>query len=107
VVLITDDGAAVWACVRQRTPSKRGTGASRGRTGESDAAPRFVWRNAVFRNLGPHLSSDLIRAALPATYAAWIERYGALPPERLRTEVDTRRVRSSNPGYCYKCAGWI
>lgn len=60
----------------------------------------------LFRNLGAGLSSELIRSATEATYAAWIERYGALPEERLRTEVDTRRVRSANPGYCYKMAGW-
>lgn len=52
VVLLTADGDAVWACVYQRTPSARGTGGSRGRSGESDAKPRFIWRNMMFRNLG-------------------------------------------------------
>jgi hypothetical protein len=106
IVLVTECGRAVWACVHQRTPTARGTGASRGRTGNPDARPRFVWRNMLFRNLGAGLSSELIRAATKATYAAWIERYSALPDERLRTEVDTRRIRSTNPGCCYLKAGW-
>jgi hypothetical protein len=60
----------------------------------------------LFRNLGAGLSSDLIADALARTYAEWTNRYGALPPERLRTEVDTRQVQSKNPGYCYIKAGW-
>jgi len=60
----------------------------------------------IFRNLGAGLSSDLIREATAATYALWVWRYGSLPDARLRTEVDTRRVASRNPGYCYQCAGW-
>jgi hypothetical protein len=60
----------------------------------------------VFRNLGAGLSSELIREALSETYRRWCERYGSLPTERLRTEIDTRRVRSANPGYCYLRAGW-
>lgn len=108
LVLVTECGRAVWACVRQRTPTARGTGASRGRRrGATDTRPRFVWRNMLFRNLGAGLSSELIRAATEATYAAWIERYGALPEEWLRTEVDTRRIRSTNPGCCYLKAGWV
>lgn len=107
VVLVTACGRAVWAVVRQRTPGKRGTGASRGRTGTTDAAPRFIWRNMIFRNLGAGLSSDLIISATAATYERWAERYGTLPAERLRTEIDTRRVLSRNPGYCYLCAGWV
>ena len=106
IVLVTECGRAVWACVRQRTPTARGSGASRGRTGVTDERPRYVWRNMLFRNLGAGLSSDLIRAATATTYAAWAERYGSLPEERLRTEVDTRRIRSTNPGCCYLKAGW-
>ncbi len=33
---------------------------------------------------------------------AWAE-WG---PQRLYTYVNPRRVRSSNPGYCFKQAGW-
>jgi len=104
---VTEDGSAVWAVVRQRTPSARGTGGSRGRTGATDPSPRFVWRNMCFRNLVPAtLSSDLILAATALTYEEWPKRYGSLPVEVLRTEIDPARVRSSNPGYCYKQAGY-
>ena len=61
----------------------------------------------LFRNLGTTLSSELIRRALYRTYVEWQHRYGSLPDERLRTEIDTRVVKSRNPGYCYKVAGWI
>lgn len=107
IVLVTGDGSAVWACVRQRTPAARGTGGSRGRAGVADGRPRFVWRNMMFRNLGLELSSELIISATETTYREWVTRYGALPPERLRTEVEIASVKSRNPGYCYKVAGWV
>lgn len=106
IVLVTDDGNAVWACVRQRTPSARGSGASRGRAGVTDAKPRYIFRNMLFRNLGSQRSSDLIRAALTVTHREWIKRYGEWPLERLRTEIAVAQVKSRNPGYCYKMAGW-
>lgn len=106
IVLVSECGRAVWAVVRQRTPTAAGSGASRGRSGETDTRARFVWRNMLFRNLGAGLSSELIREATERTYEEWVRRYGELPEERLRTEVDTRRVRSSNPGFCYIAAGW-
>lgn len=104
---MTDDGMAVWACVRQRTPSARGTGGSRGRVGVADPAPRYIWRNMVFRNLGRELSSSLILSATARTYEEWKIRYGSLPSERLRTEIGISAVKSRNPGYCYKVAGWV
>lgn len=106
VVLVTDCGRAAWAVVRQRTPSARGTGGSRGRTGQPDPAPRFIWRNMMFRNLGAGLSSELIVSATARTYEEWPKRYGALPRERLRTEIGIKRVRSTNPGFCYLKAGY-
>ena len=106
VVLVTACGRAVWACVHQQTPKRRGTGESRGRDGKREDT-RYVWRNNMFRNLGAGLSSALIREAVAVTRAEWVRRYGSLPSERLRTEIDTRRVRSSNPGYCYLMAGWV
>ena len=60
----------------------------------------------LFRNLSNTLSSELILAALEATYREWAKRYGSLPLEVLRTEIDPRKVRSSNPGCCYKKAGF-
>lgn len=106
VVLLHSTGRAVWACVYQATPSAAGTGASRGRTGKSDTRPRYLWRNNLFRNLGAGLSSALIVEAVEATYREWVRLYGALPTERLRTEIDIGAVRSVNPGCCYRKAGW-
>lgn len=106
VVLVSTCGRAVWAVVRQRTPSRRGSGSSRGRTSAADTKPVYVWRNMLFRNLGAGLSSELIRSATEAAYRIWLERYGEMPCERLRTEVDVKKVRSSNPGFCYQSAGW-
>lgn len=71
----------------------------------------FVWRRfvsrageqgvncAIFRNESRHLSSAMILDA---------ERWAAdrWPGERFYTYVDPSRVRSSNPGYCFKRAGW-
>lgn len=108
VVLISDDLAAVWAVVRQRTPRRKGTGSSRGRLGVTDEAPRYVWRNMLFRRMPTcrWSAKELIEGATDATYRFWEERYGALPPERLRTEIAIGKVKSTNPGYCYKVAGW-
>ena len=104
VVLLHPSGA-VWAVVLQKTPAPRGSGSSRGRSGY-EAPTRWVWRNMLFRNLGPELSSGLIVSATAETYLLWADRYSDLPEVRLRTEIDVRKVASPNPGYCYKCAGW-
>jgi hypothetical protein len=106
IVLVSTCGRAVWACVRQKTPMAVGTGTSRGRDGTTDHKASYVWRNIIFRNLGAGLSSDLIRTATEVTFREWQSRYGQLPEERLRTEVDVKAVRSTNPGYCYLMAGW-
>jgi hypothetical protein len=115
VVLVTDCGRAVWAVTLQKGPDAPFSG---WRTRHldlfkpaRDAAPRrehraLLWRNVMFRNLGAGLSSDLIREATARTYEEWIRRYGGLPAERLRTEVEVAAVRSTNPGYCYVMAGW-
>lgn len=79
-------------------------------TADEDAL--FVWRRelyrmdgqdgvncAVFRNEGDVLSSDLI---IEAERIAW-ERW---PGERLFTFVNAGRIRSINPGCCFKRAGW-
>lgn len=61
----------------------------------------------LFRNLGAGLSSQLILDATEETYRHWVERYGALPTERLRTEIGIGQVKSANPGYCYLKAGRV
>lgn len=79
------------------------------RTARCDAI--FGWRKyisddgqdgvncAFFRNEGPRLSSDLILEAESIAWARW-------PGERFYTYVDSRRVKSTNPGYCFLMAGW-
>lgn len=110
IVLVTDCGRAVWACIRQKTPMAVGSGRSRHRkddaTKQTDAKARYLWCNMMFRNLGAGLSSELIREATDMTYREWLKRYGVIPAERLRTEIDVTHVRSTNPGYCYRRAGW-
>jgi hypothetical protein len=71
----------------------------------------FVWRNfisddgqdgiscAVFRNEGAGLSSSLIGAADQIADRRWGGR-------RHYTYVNPKRIRSSNPGYCFIQAGW-
>jgi hypothetical protein len=71
----------------------------------------FAWRKfisdndqagvncAIFRNDGAGLSSNLIREADEIADNRW-------PHERHYTYVDPRKIRSSNPGFCFKAAGW-
>jgi|SRR5579864_2965910 len=71
----------------------------------------FVWRKfkslnnqsgvncAVFRNESPILSSVLILEAMDLAWQRW-------PGERLYTYVNQRKIKSVNPGYCFKLAGW-
>ncbi len=54
---------------------------------------------SVFRNEGPILSSTLIREACDLAWSRW-------PGQRLYTYVWDAKVRSVNPGYCFKKAGW-
>lgn len=61
-----------------------------------------AWRCSIFRNEGPVLSSELIRAAMVLTARLWSGR----PTDGWVTWVDTRKVRSSHPGFCFKRAGW-
>jgi len=76
-----------------------------------DARALFVWRKfisgdgqegvncAIFRNENAGLSSDLIREAERFAWERW-------PGMRLFTYVNPRRIRSTNPGYCFLMAGW-
>lgn len=72
----------------------------------------FVWRRfqdacelggghncAVFRNESSARASDLILAAEPFVLARW-------GIDRLYTYVNPRRIRSTNPGFCFLKAGW-
>lgn len=55
---------------------------------------------AVFRNESDIRSSDLIREAMQLAWQRW-------PDERLFTFVNPAKIKSANPGYCFKMAGWI
>lgn len=71
----------------------------------------FIWRRfidrsgqqgvncAMFRNESAVTSSLLIREACQHAWGRW-------PGERLYTYVNPATIRSSNPGYCFKMAGW-
>ncbi len=59
------------------------------------------WTCTIFRNVGPHRSSDLILEA----ETELLSRYD-VGPDGLITYVWDRKVASVNPGYCFKCAGW-
>lgn len=77
----------------------------------ADCAALFAWRKfisddhqegvccAVFRNESPFLSSELI---LDAEQIAW-EKW---PGERFYTYINPKKIKSVNPGYCFKKAGW-
>jgi len=67
---------------------------------------KHAWPGAIINSLfrregGPILASDLIRAAVAATRAEWEP-----PPLGMVSFVDRSKVRSTNPGYCYRMAGF-
>jgi hypothetical protein len=78
-------------------------------TPEKDAL--FIWRKfrdksgqqgvncACFRNESRHLSSVLILEAEEWARRKW-------PGHRFYTYVNRRKIRSVNPGCCFKKAGW-
>ncbi|MDR1160049.1 MAG: hypothetical protein LBK69_05415, partial [Syntrophomonadaceae bacterium] len=51
------------------------------------------------RNESRILSSTLIKEAEEHAWRRWTG-------ERLYTYVNPKKIRSSNPGYCFKIAGW-
>jgi hypothetical protein len=61
-----------------------------------------AFRCSYFRNEGAGLSSFLIREAMDLTVQMW----GDPPADGWVTWVDTRKVASINPGFCFKQAGW-
>jgi hypothetical protein len=62
-----------------------------------------AWVNSTFRNESPHLSSEMIRAAVAASVAM----IGPPPPLGIVTFVDAGKVRRKrDPGRCYLRAGF-
>lgn len=71
----------------------------------------FIWRKFIdksgqtginctaFRNESQIKSSDLIKEAMSWAWRKW-------PGQRLYTYVNAAKIRSTNPGYCFKQAGW-
>lgn len=54
---------------------------------------------AIFRNMSKRRSSDIILEAEAEATKKW-------GPNRFYTYVDARKIKSTNPGYCFQCAGW-
>jgi hypothetical protein len=54
---------------------------------------------AIFRNESSRLASEIILEAERMAFLKW-------GPNRVYTYVDPRKVKSSNPGYCFIKAGW-
>jgi hypothetical protein len=59
------------------------------------------WTCTIFRNESPVLSSELILEA--EVILAYLKECG---PDGLITYVWDAKLKSTNPGYCFKCAGW-
>lgn len=82
LVLITETGDALWVWRQFK-----------------DASGQIGINNAIFRNEGQILSSLLILDAETIAHRRW-------PGQRLYTYVAPKGIRSTNPGACYKHAGW-
>ncbi|MEF3312628.1 hypothetical protein PV433_27430 [Paenibacillus sp. GYB004] len=61
-----------------------------------------AWECSIFRNESQFLSSEMIRDAIEATYSEW----GTPPPDGIITYVNSSKVRSPNPGFCFLKAGF-
>lgn len=60
-----------------------------------------AYRCSIFRREGGLVASLLIEEAMDYTERLW-----GPAPDGWVTWVDTRKVRSTNPGYCFVKAGW-
>ncbi len=87
LVLRTPDGLAAWISHYPR------------RSLAMDGLDAF--RCSLFRNEGPHLSSELIRAAVALTEREW-----GWAPDGWVTWVEPRKIASGVPGWCFRRAGW-
>lgn len=91
IVLITPERDAVFGWWRPHPDS--GLEALNGLDG---------WTCTIFRNEGRRLSSELVLAAERSLLATRFD----IGPDGLLTYVWDERLRSTNPGYCFKVAGW-
>lgn len=60
------------------------------------------WTCTIFRREGGASASELILDA----ERALVDHAPNCGPDGMLTYVFDRKVRSANPGYCFKCAGW-
>ena len=94
LVLVTEDGDAVWGSSWQL--------AADGTSMAFHAWPR-AWVCSIFRNESAHLSSELIREALAVTRYEW----GNPTDQGMVTFVDADKVRPKrDPGRCFIRAGF-
>ncbi len=91
VVLLTKLGNAVFGWWRPAPSS--GIKAMNGLDG---------WTCTIFRNEGEQRSSDLILDAEQFLIGLGV----SVGPDGLITYVWDAKIKSSNPGYCFKVAGW-
>jgi hypothetical protein len=95
LVLITPDALAVWGSSYQVSYD--------GVAYAWYSAQFDAWVCTIFRNEGPHLSSELVREAVAATRHAW----GDPPKDGMMTFVDAGKVRPKrDPGRCFLRAGF-
>jgi hypothetical protein len=90
LILLSDDATALFGWWRPHPDS--GLKSMNGFDG---------WTCTIFRNTGATLSSRLIHAAENVL----LVRHD-IGPDGFMTYVWDRKVRSRNPGYCFKCAGY-
>jgi hypothetical protein len=91
IVLLTLDELAVWGWWRPHPDS--GIQSMNGRDG---------WTCTIFRNESPTLSSLLVLDA----EEVFVEFGLDIGPDGLLTYVWDAKIRSCNPGYCFKRAGY-
>lgn len=60
------------------------------------------WTCTIFRNESAELSSLLVLEAERALAQSGTD----CGPDGMLTYVFDRKIKSRNPGYCFKCAGW-
>jgi hypothetical protein len=94
LAFVTEDKKAGWITTRQKPETVK------------HAWPGALV-NSFFRNEGPTLSSELVRAAVALTVDIW----GPLPARGIITFIDAektkrRRSKRARPGACYHHAGW-
>lgn len=86
-LLVNADYSALWGCVYQKY--------------SFHAWPNTI-NNCIFRNESLTLSSEMILEATKLT----LEYYKDYNHDGLITFVNPFKIKSINPGYCYKMAGW-